>query len=198
MALLLIALGYLLGSIPTGWILTRILRGQDLRSVGSGATGATNTRRALGTRWGIVAMVVDVVKGFAAIEIARTTDASAGVLAFVGVAVILGHCWPIWLGFKGGKGIAPGFGSAVGLSPYMLVLAPILVAVVWRWRYVSLGSIVAAGVTGPILLLLAILDLAPWSYLLFGVIGAPLVLWRHRANIERIRAGTEPKLRASV
>ena len=123
-----------------------------------------------------------------------------GVLGAVlaGLFCIAGHMYPMFFGFKGGKGIAPGFGAAVGLSPYMLVLAPILVAVVWRWRYVSLGSIVAAGVTGPILLLLAILDLAPWSYLLFGVIGAPLVLWRHRANIERIRAGTEPKLRASV
>lgn len=198
MALLLLVLGYLLGSIPTGWILTRLLRGQDLRSVGSGATGATNSRRALGTRWGIVVMIVDVAKGLIALEIARSADASAGVLALVGVTVIIGHCWPIWLGFKGGKGIASGFGSAVGLSAYMLILAPILVVVVWRWRYVSLGSIVAAAVTGPILLVLAVLDLAPWSYLIFGIFGAPLVLWRHRANIGRIRAGTEPKLRASV
>ncbi|HRA30998.1 MAG TPA: glycerol-3-phosphate 1-O-acyltransferase PlsY, partial [Thermomicrobiales bacterium] len=142
LAALLIA--YLLGTLPTGYLLTRFIAGVDLRSIGSGGTGATNAQRALGTRWGIIVLVVDLLKGVAAILLARWLGVAELWVSLAGVAVVAGHCWPVWLRFRGGKGVATGAGAAFALSPWMLLLIPIMVIPIATSRYVSLGSVVAA------------------------------------------------------
>lgn len=192
-ALALVA-AYLIGSIPTGYLMTRLITGEDLRSVGSGGTGATNARRALGSKWGAVVAGIDIVKGILAVLIARWLDAGALTVALAGIAVIAAHCWPIWLGFRGGKGVATGAGAAFALSFWGLALIPLLVIPVALTRYVSLGSLTAAA-GAPILFgILAALDVAPVEYVLFGVAAAAIIFWRHRENIDRLRTGTERRL----
>jgi glycerol-3-phosphate acyltransferase PlsY len=185
---------YLIGSIPTGYLMTRIITGQDLRSVGSGGTGATNARRALGSKWGAVVAAIDFAKGVAAVVLARGLDGGDLTIALAGAVVVAAHCWPIWLGFKGGKGVATGGGAAIALSPWGLLLVPLLVVPVALTRYVSLGSLTAA-VGAPILFgILALLDVTPDEYVVFGVAAAAIIVWRHRENIERLRSGTERRL----
>jgi glycerol-3-phosphate acyltransferase PlsY len=191
---LALILAYLLGSFPTGFVMTRLITGEDLRSVGSGGTGATNARRALGSKWGAVVALIDVVKGVLAVVIARWLDASDITVALTGVLVVAGHCWPVWLRFRGGKGVATGAGAAFALSPWALLLIPVLVVPVALTRYVSLGSIIAAIVAPVLFGILAALDIVPTEYVVFAVVVAGLILWRHRENIDRLRAGTERRL----
>lgn len=208
--LLLIVVAYLLGSVPFGLLAAR-LHGINLRKVGSGNIGATNVIRALGRKWGAFCFVLDVLKGFVpmiAVPLLGLTgtDPSArqliGWLA-VGVATILGHIFPIYLGFKGGKGVATSLGVVLGLWPY-LTLCGIAAFVIWLiaviiWRYVSLASILAAGAF-PVILLITILIQKNWTFqnlwpLFLVAIPMPiLVILRHRANIQRIRTGTESKI----
>jgi glycerol-3-phosphate acyltransferase PlsY len=191
---LIVAAAYLLGSIPTGYVLTRLLAGADLRTVGSGGTGATNTVRALGWRWGGVVLLVDLLKGVAAVGLARAFDATAMTVALAGGVAVVAHCWPIWLGFRGGKGVATGAGAAFALTPWSLLLIPVLVVPVLLTRFVSLGSIVAA-IAAPLLFaVLVAIDRLPGAYLAFALPAAAAILWRHRENIARLRAGNERRL----
>jgi acyl phosphate:glycerol-3-phosphate acyltransferase len=191
---LALALAYLIGSFPTGFVMTRLITGEDLRAVGSGGTGATNARRALGTKWGAVVALIDVLKGVLAVLIARWLAGDELTIALAGILVVVAHCWPVWLGFRGGKGVATGAGAAFALSPWALVLVPILVIPVVLTRYVSLGSLIAA-LSAPIVFgILAAVDAAPDEYLMFAFVVAGLIVWRHRENIERLRAGTERRL----
>lgn len=189
-----LSLAYLIGSFPTGFVLTRLITGQDLRSVGSGATGATNTRRALGTKWGAAVAAVDLLKGAAAVILARVLDSGDLTVALAAVLVVAAHCWPVWLGFRGGKGVATGAGAAIALSWWGVLLVPILVIPVLLTRYVSLGSLIAAASAPVIFGVLAATDAAPTEYLLFAIVAAGLVIWRHHENIERLRAGTERRI----
>lgn len=207
---LLIVGAYLLGSVPFGLLVAR-LHGIDLRKVGSGNIGATNVIRALGRKWGIFCFVLDVLKGFVPMILVRLLglcgpDPTAGHLIgwlAVGTAAILGHIFPIYLGFKGGKGVATSLGVVLGLWPYLTVCG-LAAFVIWLitvkiWRYVSLASILAAGAF-PILLLIAILVLKDWTFgnlwpLFLVAVPMPLlVILRHRANIQRLLAGTENKI----
>jgi glycerol-3-phosphate acyltransferase PlsY len=191
---LALVVAYLIGSIPTGYLMTRFVTGQDLRSVGSGGTGATNARRALGSKWGAVVALIDVLKGVLAVLIARGLDVDELTVALAGVVVVAAHCWPVWLGFRGGKGVATGGGAAIALSPWALLLVPILIVPVALTRYVSLGSLIAA-VSAPILFgVLTALNVTPGEYILFGFGAAFIIVWRHRENIERLRSGTERRL----
>jgi acyl phosphate:glycerol-3-phosphate acyltransferase len=191
---LALALAYLLGSFPTGFVMTRLITGEDLRAVGSGGTGATNARRALGSKWGAVVALIDVLKGVLAVLIARGLGADDMTVAIAGIIVVVAHCWPVWLGFRGGKGVATGAGAAFALSLWALLLIPILVIPVVLTRYVSLGSLTAA-ISAPILFgVLAATGAAPSEYVVFAVVVAGLIVWRHRENIERLRAGTERRL----
>jgi glycerol-3-phosphate acyltransferase PlsY len=191
---LALILAYLIGSFPTGYVMTRVITGTDLRSVGSGGTGATNARRALGSKWGAAVAVIDILKGVLAVVIARWLGTSDLTVAVAGILVVVGHCWPVWLGFRGGKGVATAAGAIFAMTLWGLLLVPFLVVPVILTRYVSLGSLIAA-VAAPVLFaILAALDMIPGEYVLFAVVVAGLVIWRHRENIERLRAGTERRL----
>jgi len=204
-----IVVAYLLGSVPFAFLIARAY-GKDLRTIGSGNIGATNLARALGRKWGYICFALDVLKGFipmvAVTAIAGRPDRPALMLLWlaVGIAAILGHVFPITLGFKGGKGVATSFGVALGLWPYFtipgLIALAVWVATVLVWRYVSLASICGA-VTFPVALLIGILIVPAWTAsslwpLLIAAIGIPLmVIIRHRENIKRLLAGTESKIR---
>ena len=205
---------YLLGSIPFGLLIAKA-HGKDLRSIGSGNIGATNVSRALGRKWAYVCFALDVLKGMvpmlAMLSFTRplsTQSQTEKVILLwlwlaVGCGAILGHIFPIYVKFKGGKGVATSFGVALGLWPYYTICASFAIAiwvvVVLIWRYVSLASI-AASVTFPLVLLLAIILTAGWDFinlwpLLITATAIPLmVIIRHRENIKRLRAGTESKI----
>lgn len=192
--MLAIVFGYLLGTIPTGYILTRWLAGADLRSVGSGGTGATNAQRALGWTWGIVVLLGDLLKGALAVIAARQLDAELPAIAIAGAAAVTGHCWPIWLRFRGGKGVATGAGAAIALSPWALVLIPIVIIPIALTRYVSLGSLAGAAAGPIVFIILAWQDVEPEAYIAFAAIVAVIIWIKHRQNIARLISGTERKL----
>jgi len=206
---ILIIGAYLLGSIPFGLIIAAA-HGKDLRSIGSRNIGATNVARALGRKWAYFCFVLDVLKGTAPMlfarfltEVSNPTPGSVSLWLVVGCAAILGHIFPIYLKFKGGKGVATSFGVALGLWPYYTICAAIAIAiwaaVVLIWRYISLASM-AAAITFPIALILAIVLTPSWSFsilwpLLIAAIAIPvMVIVRHRENIKRLIAGTESKV----
>jgi len=187
----------LVGSIPFGLLIARA-HGKDLRSIGSGNIGATNVARALGRRWAYFCFVLDVLKGFV-----PTFATMLFIVRPVGCAAILGHIFPLYLRFKGGKGVATSLGVALGLWPYYTICAGIAfavwVVVVLLSRYVSLASI-AASVTFPIALTVAIAAVPRWHFghlwpLVIAATAIPLmVIIRHRTNIKRLIAGTESKV----
>ncbi|MHC4193985.1 MAG: glycerol-3-phosphate 1-O-acyltransferase PlsY [Planctomycetota bacterium] len=206
---ILTIVAYLLGSIPFGLIVTAV-HGKDLRAVGSGNIGATNVARALGRNWAYFCFLLDVLKGtvpmLAARFLTRVDSPNPGLVflwLLVGCAAVLGHIFPIYLRFKGGKGVATSFGVALGLWPYYTICAVVAIAVwaavVLIWRYVSLASI-AASVSFPIALILAILWTPSWDFsdlwsLLIVAIAIPvMVIVRHRENIKRLLSGTEGKI----
>ena len=214
---LAVAAAYLLGSIPFGLLIAKA-HGKDLRSIGSGNIGATNVARALGRKWAYFCFALDVLKGLvpmlAVLLLLRPLSASSQaekvirlwLWLAVGCAAILGHIFPVYLKFKGGKGVATSFGVALGVWPYYTIAAAfagaVWVAVVLTWRYVSLASI-AAAVTFPLVLIAAILLTPAWSFaalwpLLLAAIAIPLmVIIRHRENVKRLLAGTESKIRTT-
>ncbi|MBN1974289.1 MAG: glycerol-3-phosphate 1-O-acyltransferase PlsY [Sedimentisphaerales bacterium] len=205
---------YLIGSIPFGLIIAKA-HGKDLRSIGSGNIGATNVSRALGRKWGYICFVLDVLKGLIpmlamlplAAPISLQSHAQKIIILFlwlaVGCAAILGHIFPVYVKFKGGKGVATSFGIAIGLWPYYTICALIAglmwIATVLIWRYVSLSSIIAA-VTFPLALIVMIILRPDWHIaalwpLLIPAVAIPaMVIFRHRENIKRLRAGTESKV----
>lgn len=200
---LMILLAYLLGATPFSYLIVRALRGIDVRTVGSGNAGATNVLRAAGKGPAILALALDVGKGAAAVLLARWLGASPTVVCAVGVAAVVGHIYPVWLGFRGGKGVATAIGTLLSLAflPTLVSLL-LLVAVVATTRYVSLGSMVAVG-TLPLWIALGgalgWID-SPWVAPLLGatVAIAALVIFKHRENIGRLRAGTESRLGRSA
>lgn len=187
---LLILVGYALGSIPTG-LLVGLLAGVDVRKVGSGNIGTANVLRSVG-KWAAVAtMVGDMLKGVVPVLLARALVDNAWVIAAVALAAVVGHCWPVFLRFKGGKGVATGSGTAVGLAPLVgLGLFAFWWAVVLVSRYTSLGAI-AVMVASPFVFWLTG---QPLPYVLYTVIGGSLVLWRHRENARALVKGTERKV----
>ncbi|MCL6477539.1 MAG: glycerol-3-phosphate 1-O-acyltransferase PlsY [Peptococcaceae bacterium] len=188
--LLLLTAGYLIGSIPFGYLLART-RGIDIRKHGSGNIGATNVWRTLGPGYGMLALLLDALKGAAAVIIGKEAGPE-GVELLTGMAALLGHAFPVFLGFKGGKIIAAGLGVMLALAPLVSLIAVITFAVVvLLFRYISLGSICGA-LSVPILL--AALGYH-WTYVLFGVSVCLLAVFKHIPNIKRIMAGTESKFK---
>jgi acyl phosphate:glycerol-3-phosphate acyltransferase len=196
-------LAYLLGSIPFGYLLVRLFVGGDVRETGSGGTGATNVTRRAGKGVGVLTLLLDLLKGMAAVLVARALlGAGEGALWWVcaaGAAVVLGHVFPVWLRFRGGKGVATGLGVFLVLAPLAtLCAALVFVVVVWLWRYVSLGSIVAASVL-PLAVwalgTLGVSDRAPAPLLALSILGAALIVLMHRANVGRLLRGEESKLK---
>ena len=221
---LVIIIAYLIGSIPFGYLIVRVKKGGDIRDTGSGGTGATNVSRRAGKTAGVVTLLLDALKGATAVVIARMVmglsefgvsvrtgrdlwaplvnvgqETAHWWLAAAAIAVILGHIFPVWLGFRGGKGVATGVGVFLVLAPIAVALAGVVsVLLVWRTRYVSLGSIVAAA-TIPLFILLQTIFIGPVPdrvpLMTAAIAGALLIAFAHRANIRRLIQGTENKFK---
>ena len=200
--LLVIIVSYLLGSIPFGYLIVRKKVGADIRETGSGGTGATNVSRRAGKAAGIFTLVLDALKGAVAVEWARVIAGpslgSEWIVAAAAIAVIVGHIFPVWLRFRGGKGVATGVGVFLLLAPIALLCAGVLfVAIVAFTRYVSLGSVVAAA-TIPLFVWLQTVFVSPIAdlrpLLTAAVAGALLIIFAHRANIGRLAQGTEAQI----
>jgi glycerol-3-phosphate acyltransferase PlsY len=186
---LAIVLAYALGSIPSGYLAGR-LRGIDIRQVGSKNVGATNVFRSLGKGIGLAVMGADIAKGAAAVGIAVALTGDPWPL-LAGGAAILGHVFPVWLGFRGGKGVAVTAGVAIALMPLAAaVMIPVWILIVAVTRYVSVASIAAAVFLTPVAWLFG----ASWPTLVFAALVSLGVLWRHRGNVQRLRRGTELRL----
>lgn len=200
--LLVVIIAYLIGSIPFGYLIVRRKVGADIRETGSGGTGATNVSRRAGKAAGVFTLVLDALKGSVAVLVARVLigpSASAEWwIAVAAIATIVGHIFPVWLGFRGGKGVATGVGVFLVLAPVALLCAGVLfVAIVSLTRYMSLGSVVAAA-TIPLfvwlqsLLVEPVADLRP--SLTAAIVGALLIGFAHRGNIRRLASGTESQI----
>jgi glycerol-3-phosphate acyltransferase PlsY len=210
---LAVAGGYLCGSIPFGLVIGWA-RGVDIRQHGSRNIGATNCGRVLGRPWGIACFALDLLKGAAPVLATGwtlvKTDGAAGLPSpglsaawlGVGAAAVVGHVAPVWLRFKGGKGVATGFGVVLGVYPYLTIpaigAAAVWIALVAACRYVSLGSIAAAAAMPALFLAGAAWNRWPmdrcWPYLAVTSLMGALIIWRHRSNIQRLLAGTENKI----
>ncbi len=186
----LVLSGYVLGSVPTGLLVGRAY-GVDVRRVGSGNIGMANVLRAVGKLAAALTMLGDMLKGFLPVVAARLLTENEWVISAVALAAVAGHCWPIFLQFKGGKGVATGAGTSIGLAPVVgLVLFAFWWAVVLVTRYTSLGAILVT-VASPIAFYLSA---QPAPYVLYTLVGGALVLWRHRENARALLKGTERKI----
>jgi glycerol-3-phosphate acyltransferase PlsY len=198
---LIVIVAYLLGSIPFGFLIVRAKAGADIRDSGSGGTGATNVSRRAGMAAGVLTLLLDALKGSAAILIASriSGEDSGWLLTVAAISVVVGHIFPIWLGFRGGKGVATAVGVFLVLAPVEVAIAGmIFLATVWRTRYVSLGSIVAA-ITIPILLglkVIAFKDVLLYPTLVAATVCAVLIVFAHRQNVARLVNGTENKFKS--
>jgi acyl phosphate:glycerol-3-phosphate acyltransferase len=195
-AWLTVAGGYLLGSIPFGLLLGKLFGAKDVREHGSGNIGATNVSRVAGPVAGILTLVLDTAKGAAAVWIAsRVSQQNAAVMMLAGLAALCGHCFSIWLRFKGGKGVATGLGVFGALCPLAALFGIVVFALtVAVWRYVSLGSLAGAASLPLLIYLLWAPGHAPPLAISFGTLAAAaLIFYKHRANLRRLAAGDEPK-----
>ena len=195
-------ISYLIGSVPAGYLAGRVA-GIDIRKFGSGNIGATNVVRVLGKRYGYPVFLFDFVKGTAAVEISilifnstHHAEVSREFFAILaGVSSVVGHSYPVWLGFKGGKGVATSFGVVFGLIP----VAALIAVVVWLMtfgttRYVSVASMTAAlALPVTVVAMLYLKQLNGPTLLLFSICLAVIVIWRHRSNLSRLMRGTEPR-----
>jgi glycerol-3-phosphate acyltransferase PlsY len=191
-----IALAYLFGSIPTGFLLVKYNKGIDIRTLGSGNTGANNVRRVLGKEWGIVVAIVDMLKGVVGLLGAMASGiVNPWVLSTIALTGVLGHNYPVWLNFKGGKGIATSYGVIFLLWPLKSFAVAMMGGVVWyaimrTTRYVSLASILSLFAVTFFFLILR----APAAFTLFSLLLALLAAWRHHENLKRLADGTESRI----
>jgi glycerol-3-phosphate acyltransferase PlsY len=187
-----ICLGYLVGSVPFAYLLAR-LRGVDVRFAGSGNVGAANVLRTTGAWRGVIVMVLDMLKGIGAVALAQGVTSNNATIALSGAAAVVGHIYPVWLRFHGGKGVAVAAGVFTVLSPGATAMAALVfLAIAWITRYISLASIAATVALPP----------AAWIFgssdaVVFVTAGASvLILFRHRTNWQRLRSGTERRMGA--
>ena len=187
---------YLIGSIPTGYLIVKSKTGQDIRTIGSGSTGATNVKRVLGKKWFFTVMILDAIKGATPVVLATmfgTVGVKYGILpVLAAVAVIIGHSKPCFLNFRGGKSVASGIGTILALN----FVAGIIIALTWAiitytTRYVSVGSIVALLFSPFLMYYLG----APSAYICYCSLGAVYIIYLHRENIKRLFEGKENKVR---
>jgi glycerol-3-phosphate acyltransferase PlsY len=183
--------GYLLGSIPFSYLVARLFGVVDVRQVGSGNVGATNVMRSAGKAAGLLALALDFTKGVAASIVADRLAPTSDLLpAVAAVAAILGHMHPVWLSFRGGKGVATGVGAFLPLAPLAAIGGvAAFVASAWATRYVSVGSCVGAGVLASLAFVTG-----PSSVAWCAAAAAALIVWKHRANLRRVAAGVENRL----
>jgi glycerol-3-phosphate acyltransferase PlsY len=190
------AAAYLLGSIPFGLLAAKLFGAGDVRREGSGNIGATNVARVAGPAAGILTLLLDAAKGaFAVLLAARLSEQSSTWMMIAGLCALVGHCFPIWLGFRGGKGVATAAGVFLTLCPLAALGAVLLfLLVVAYWRFVSLGSISAAAAMPLLIYFFWAPHHAPPYVVTFGSLGAAiLIVYKHDANIQRLVQGDEPK-----
>lgn len=198
-----VVLGYLVGSIPVGYVVARWVRGIDIRQHGSGNLGATNVGRVLGHRWGLLVLLLDALKGALPVALFPKQLLPPGTEGFlhwqvaVGVATIVGHMYPIYLGLRGGKGVATALGVVSCLAPQASLIAGGTFLICFGlWRYVSLAAMVAAAVFAVTQFAkygLQLFSASQWSLGVFSVLVPGLIILRHRSNIGRLLRGEEPK-----
>ena len=192
----LVFVAYLLGSISFGLILTKLFGGKDVREHGSGNIGATNVSRVAGPLAGALTLLLDAFKGAAAVRLAgHLTGHNALSMVLAGSAALVGHCFPVWLAFKGGKGVATALGVFALLCPLAALAGFVLFLLVFVfWRYVSLASITAAAAMPLLIYFLWAPPHAPPLAVTFGTLfAAALVIYKHKANLQRLWSGSEPK-----
>ena len=187
---------YIIGSIPTGYIIVKLFTGEDIRTIGSGSTGATNVKRVMGKKWFFITLLLDAFKGALPVVLAALftkTFASIGLLpVLAAVAVILGHSKSIFLKFTGGKSVASGVGTILALNWQVgLIIAAIWAVITFFTRYVSVGSIIALALSPFIMWAFN----APVAYIGYCALGALYIIWLHRSNIQRLIKGEENKVR---
>jgi len=196
----MVVLGYLIGAIPVGVIIGRLRRGIDVREHGSGSMGMTNVMRTVGRAAGAFVFLADVAKGAIAVALAWAIIGPSSDMFFWGqvaggVAAVIGHSWPVYVGFRGGRGVSTGFGAILVLSwPVALIPLAVFILVVGLSRYVSLGSILGAFTMLLAMIPFIVYDIEPLAYIVFVAVVALLVIFRHRGNIQRLLAGTESKI----
>ena len=191
-----ILIAYLIGSIPTGYIVVKLAKNQDIRTIGSGSTGATNVKRVMGKKWFFIVLLLDAFKGALPVVLAKifaTQFTSFGLIPVLcAIAVILGHSKSIFLNFSGGKSVASGVGTILALNWVAgLIIAGIWAVITYKSKYVSLGSIIALCLSPIVMYLLH----QPLAYVGYCVIGAIYIVYLHRENIKRLLKGEENKVR---
>jgi glycerol-3-phosphate acyltransferase PlsY len=191
MLTLAIVAAYAIGSVPFAWLLARRWQAEDLRRLGSGNVGAANVLRSSGVTAGALVAALDVMKGIAGVWVAVRLSGDAVTSAAAGLAAILGHVYPVWLRFRGGKGVATACGVFAVLTPIALgPAAAVFVATVWATKYISLGSVLASLALPPIAYALG----SPTPAVIVASVAAALIVFRHRGNVLRLRTGTERRI----
>lgn len=195
MNLLILFFGYLFGSFPSGYLAGRIAKGIDIRSLGSGSTGATNVLRHIGKRAAITVFLLDVFKGVLSILLAKYLLLNDSWQVAIGLSTLIGHIWPVWLNWKGGKAVATGLGIFLGLSWQVgLATLGVFIIMITLFRIVSLAS-VSASLALPLIMFLSFSSSnISLPFLIVSLLAMILVIWRHRENIVRLIRGKEPRI----
>ncbi len=195
MNLLILFLGYLFGSFPSGYLAGKIFKGVDIRSLGSGSTGATNVLRHIGKRAAITVFLIDVFKGVLSILLAKYFLLNDSWQVAIGLSTLVGHIWPIWLNWRGGKAVATGLGIFLGISWQVgLATLGIFLLMIVLFRIVSLAS-VSASLALPLIMFISFKNSSiSLPFLVISFLAMFLVIWRHRENIVRLTHGKEPKI----
>jgi glycerol-3-phosphate acyltransferase PlsY len=187
--------GYLLGSVPFGLIASRFSGGMDVRDFGSGKTGFTNSLRVLGLKRSVPVFAGDFLKGLVAALLPLLWTEDPWARAIGGLAAVCGHVWPLFAGFRGGRGVLTGAGVLLALSPVaVLIVLPVSALILYTTRFMSLMSISTAALVAVSFVVFAALDIHPWAFAAIAVIGCTLVIVLHHDNIARLRAGTERRV----
>ena len=195
MNLLILFLGYLLGSFPSGYLAGKIAKGIDIRSLGSGSTGATNVLRHIGKRAAITVFLLDVFKGVISVVLAKYFLLNDSWQVAIGLSTLIGHIWPVWLNWRGGKAVATGLGIFLGLSWQVgLATLGVFILMITLFRIVSLASVSAALALPFIMFISFKTSSISLPFLVISLLAMTLVIWRHRENILRIMKGKEPKI----
>ena len=193
--LLILFLGYLFGSFPSGYLAGKIAKGIDIRSLGSGSTGATNVLRHIGKRAAITVFLLDVFKGVISILLAKYFLLNDSWQVAIGLSTLIGHIWPVWLNWRGGKAVATGLGIFLGLSWQVgLATLGVFILMITLFRIVSLASVSAALALPFIMFISFKTSSISLPFLVISILAMTLVIWRHRENILRLMKGKEPKI----
>ena len=192
---IVMSLAYLIGSISWGYIVLQWKMGVDVREYGSGRTGMSNVLRTGGVKSAAVVFTLDITKGVVAVILAKQVIGTHGAEVTAGLIVLIGHNWPVFLKFRGGRGILTALGGLALMVPLAALIATAtFLTITYLSRYISLGSVVGVVIGAVSILALALADMNADSYMIYGFTAGIIIIWQHRDNIQRIREGTERRL----